>query len=199
MNSAFAFCAIAIVGWGSPDLDAPTSTQRQTQPSQALRSQQYPSQTTAPRQDRSYVGMPIRAPQRMPLPPTDPRAFVGDNLPLPPTMNDAGTVPGEGMVGMPPRRDFQAANDSGDHRYRTSRPFDHYRQGPTVSPYQLLDASTGGGTVNTYMAYVRPMQEQQRAVQDYDRMEAAGDQPAPVYPRVFQNYGSYYPQYSAAR
>ena len=73
--------------------------------------------------------------------------------------------------------------------------FENYRAAPTQSPYALLNASTDNGTINPYMAYVRPQQEQQanqseRGANDSGNMS---DQPAPSYPPVFQNYGSYYP------
>ena len=63
----------------------------------------------------------------------------------------------------------------------------------------LLNGSTNNGTVNPYAAYVRPAQDQQRAVQELDQAENAADQPGPIYPRAFQNYGSYYPDYGIAR
>jgi len=137
--------------------------------------------------------------QRMPVPPTDPRAFVGENLPLPPTMNDAGTLPSAGRLGMGLRNDLTGMAESGDHRFSGAKAFEHYRPAPAVSPYQLINSNTSDGTISPYMAYVRPAQDQQRAGQEFDRMENAADQPAPNYPRVFLNYGPYYPSYSSGR
>ena len=138
-------------------------------------------------------------PQRMPLAPTDPRNYSYGDLPLPPTMNDSGMLPSGGMAGLGPRRDLSGAAENGNHR-SSQKVFDHYRPGPTTSPYQLLDSTTNNGTVNPYIAYVRPAEERQQSSQELDRaMSNSDDQPAPVYPRAFQNYGSYYPNYGAGR
>ena len=93
----------------------------------------------------------------------------------------------------------QDAADNGGRRATGQKAFDHYRAAPGTSPYMLLNGSTNNGTVNPYAAYVRPAQDQQRAAQELDQAENAADQPGPVYPRAFQNYGSYYPDYGTAR
>jgi len=83
--------------------------------------------------------------------------------------------------------------DNGSRRL-PQKAFENYRPSPTVSPYTLLNATTDNGTVNPYMAYVRPAEEQQQFSQELGRAASnAANQPAPVYPPVFQNYGSYYP------
>jgi hypothetical protein len=195
MSSTIAFCAIVIAGWGSPELGESVSAPRDDLRPQRLGPQQSNPQSAMPRSDR-LMNEGVMRPQRMPLPPTDPRAFVGDNLPLPPTMNDAGTLPGAGKVGSGLRHDLTGLAENGDHRFPSAKAFEHYRPAPAVSPYQLINSNTSDGTISPYMAYVRPAQDQQRANQELDRMGDAVDQPAPAYPRVFQNYGSYYPSYS---
>jgi hypothetical protein len=134
----------------------------------------------------------------MPLAPTDPRMYSSGDLPLPPTMNDSGMLPSGGMAGLGPRRDLTASAETGNRR-SNPKAFDHYKPAPTTSPYQLLDSTTNNGTVNPYIAYVRPAEMQQQANQELERTMSNEDQPAPVYPRAFQNYGSYYPDYGVAR
>ncbi|MGO9115954.1 MAG: hypothetical protein ACLP9L_42660 [Thermoguttaceae bacterium] len=204
MNAMFAFCGIVIAGWVSPEFGEPiapfpesTSVQpSRPEPPRPLAS--YP-QLTGTRPARA-VNQGAMRPQRMPVAPTDPRTYSSSDLPLPPTMNDSGMLPSGGMDGLGPRRDLAGPAENGNRRLPNQKPFDHYRPGPTTSPYQLLDSTTNNGTVNPYMAYVRPAEQQQQANQELDRaMNNSDDQPAPVYPRAFQNYGSYYPVYGAGR
>ncbi len=131
--------------------------------------------------------------------PTDPRTYSIGDLPLPHTMNDSGMLPGSSVAGGGLRRDLIAPAESANRR-SSQKAFGNYRPGPTTSPYQLLDSTTDNGTVSPYMAYVRPAEQQQQALQQFDRAMGNGDdQPAPNYPRVFQNYGSYYPDYGGGR
>jgi hypothetical protein len=111
-------------------------------------------------------------------------------------MNDSGMLRSVGPAGMGPRQDTA---DSGVRRATGQKAFDHYKPAPAASPYTLLNGATNNGMVNPYIAYVRPAQEQQRALQELDQAENSADQPGPVYPRAFQNYGSYYPGNAAGR
>jgi hypothetical protein len=135
----------------------------------------------------------------MPLAPTDPRALYRNDLPLPPTMNDADTLPSAKSAGLGVRRDTAGLADNGSHRFSNPKAFDNYRPAPATSPYLLLNSSTDNGTISTYTAYVRPAQDQQRASQELDAgsgiLQNGGNPPPPTYPPVFQNYGSYYPNY----
>ena len=132
----------------------------------------------------------------MPLPPTDPRAFSYGDLPLPPTMNDAGTLPNAGM-GAEPRADSAGLAENSGRRLPGQKAFDHYNSAPATSPYLLLNNNTGNGTISTYTAYVRPAEDQQRANQEFDRAatnaEGVVEGTGPSYPPMFLNYHSYYP------
>ena len=128
----------------------------------------------------------------MPVPPTDPRAFARDDLPMPPTMNDAGTLPSTAKAGAGLRPN-PGLGETGSHRLPPQKVFDSYRPAPATSPYLLIDGPTNNGTISAYAAYVRPAQQQQQANQEFDRAGSALDQPAPTYPPSFLNYGSYYP------
>ena len=96
-------------------------------------------------------------PMRMPVAPTDPRVFSRSDLPLPPTMSDSGMLPST----VRPRLNTAVSGDNGGRRLPPQKVFENYRAAPTQSPYALLNASTDNGTINPYMAYVRPQQEQQ--------------------------------------
>jgi hypothetical protein len=205
MNVIFAFCGVAILGWVSPDSGQPVAPL----PERSLRDNlpaQPTSQPVSPQ--RTYPqAVAARPPQvanegfvrqpRMPVPPTDPRTYSYGNLPLPPTMNDSGMLPSGGMAPLGPRVNSGATAENGGHRPSNQKAFEHYRAEPAVSPYTLLNSNTDNGTINPYMAYVRPAQEQQQANQDFDRAASNSDgganQPAPGYMRAFQNYGAYYP------
>ena len=131
---------------------------------------------------------------RMPLPPTDPRGYSRTELPLPPTMNDSGMLPNTGRFGLGPHLNPAGLAENSSRHALPQKAFENYRQSPSVSPYALLNASTDNGTISPYMSYVRPAEEQQQASQEMDRAtNNAANQPAPTYPPVFQNYGSYYP------
>lgn len=201
MNVIFASCAIAVAGWVSPQFQEPIAPTPEKSPAKASSPQASNSQTTGTRPVQANSGGGAR-PLSMPLPPTDPRAFCRDDLPLPPTMNDAGTLPSRGMAGTGPRRDASGQAENGGRRSQSQKAFSSYNVTPAVSPYMLLSSPTANGTISPYMAYVRPIQEQQRASQELDRAASnaggGGDQPAP-YPPVFQNYGTYFPNYDAGR
>ena len=138
----------------------------------------------------------------MPVAPTDPGAFSRDDLPLPPTMNYGAAAPRLGRQAPAPRAESAGMVDNG-HRLPPHKAFDSYHPAPAVSPYMMLGAGTNNGTVNTYAAYVRPALDQQRANQEFERtatdLENSSDQPAPTYPPVFLNSGSYYPNYGAGQ
>ncbi len=195
MNAMVAFCGIVLAGWVGPDFTEPISPTPDKLPLKPARQQQSNPQSAGVRPARAVYDVAMRGP-RMPVPPTDPRAYTNGELPLPPTMNDSGMMRNVGMAGMGPQQD---GADNGGRRSTGQRAFDHYRAAPGTSPYMLLNGSTNNGTVNPYAAYVRPAQDQQRAVQELDQAENAADQPGPIYPRAFQNYGSYYPDYGIAR
>ena len=258
MHAAFAFCALVMVGSGTPDFMEPISpapdaapVQLPTAPAADMQAGRLryeadetqagrlhykaddpprqlscppapgdpasgagPAPATDPAMPESnqaatyqHAGArPVQAmnqggtrPPRMPMAPTDPGAFHREDLPLPPTMNYGSASPGSAAG---PRQDL-AAMPQNSHHLPSQKAFDHYRPAPATSPYALLGASTNNGTVNTYAAYVRPAQEQQRANQQLERAannsDSASDQPAPTYPPVFLNSGPYYPNYGAAR
>jgi hypothetical protein len=130
---------------------------------------------------------------RMPIAPTDMRAFSRDDLPLPPTQNYAGTLPSTGLAGAGPRLTPAAPAENGNRRLPSQKPFENYRSPPAVGPYALLGANTNNGTLSPYMAYVRPAEEQQQVFDRASNSENAADQPAPSYPPAFLNYGTYYP------
>jgi hypothetical protein len=132
-------------------------------------------------------------PSRMPIAPTDPRAFSRTDLPQPPTVNDSGMQSAMATGGAGPRVNSALFAENSSHRATNQKAFEGYRSTPATSPYTLLNANTDNGTINPYTAYVRPAQEQQQAGHDMDRADGAADQPAPLYPPAFQNYGSYFP------
>jgi hypothetical protein len=139
----------------------------------------------------------VMRPPRMPIPPTDPRAFSRTDLPLPPTMNDSGMLPSAARAGIGPRLNPALLAENGVRRSLPQKAFENFRPSPSVSPYALLNSNTDNGTINPYMAYVRPAEEQQQASQELERAPGksgnGANQPAPNYPPAFQNYGSYYP------
>ncbi len=207
MNAMFAFCGIVIAGWVSPDLAEPIAPMPESSTAQPSRPQATRLQPS--RQQPSYSQLAGTRPaqamnqgssrgQRMPMAPTDPRTFSNVDLPMPPTMNDSGQLPGSGMAGNGLNRDLVGPSENTSRR-SNQKAFANYRPGPTTSPYQLLDSTTDNGTVNSYTNYVRPAEERQQAQQEFDRTMSNDDQPAPVYPRAFLNYGSYYPGYGAGR
>ena len=194
MNPVFAFCAIGIVGWVSPEFAQPISPSRENRPVQASY-----YQSVAPRPAWTTNEGAMRQ-SRMPAPPTDPGTLSRSDLPLPPTMNDAGVMPNAGMAGSRPRHDPAGPSENGTGRSPGQRPFDHYKPSPATSPYLLLNSTTNNGTISTYNAYVRPAKEHnQERDGAANNLEDGSDQPGPVYPRFFQNYGSYYPDYAAGR
>ena len=226
MHAAFAFCAFVMVGAPSPEFLQPISPTPDNPPLQMpcppLSSPQATGVRPAPAMNEGMpesnhaptyqpigtrrAGAPNQGAmrkQRMPIAPTDPGALVRDDLPLPPTMNYAGTLPSRGMTGAGPRLSPADQAENSGRRASSQKPFDHYAATPTTSPYTLLGASTNNGTVNTYAAYVRPAMDQQQANQEFDRaasgMQNGPDQPAPTYPAYFLNSGPYYPNYGAAR
>ncbi len=200
MNAVYAFCAIGMVGWVTPTGETfpPSGDNSSAQPSVSQRSYPRPTGTRPARTTNEGDARP----QRMPLPPTDPRAFLRSDLPLPPTMNETGTLPGAKSAGLGPRRDTAGLAENGGRRL-PSKAFDNYRSAPATSPYLLLNGATNNGTISPYVAYVRPAEEQQRGSQESDGptsiLQNGGNPPAPTYPPVFQNYGSYYPNYGAGR
>ncbi len=133
----------------------------------------------------------------MPVPPTDPRAFSREDLPQPPTMNYASTLPNAQRAGTGPRLNPAGQAENSVRHLTGQKVFDNYRPGPGTSPYLLLDGPSNNGTVSAYAAYVRPAQQQQQANQEFDRASGNSgnglEQPAPSYPPAFLNYGSYYP------
>ncbi len=206
MNAAFAFCAMVMVGSGTADFLQPISPSPENArplPSPPLPSASMPSppsqhpHLTGARQVH-VMNQSIAHPLKMPIAPTDPGAFARNDLPQPPMQNYNATSPGTGWAGMAPRHDTASPTENG-RRSSTQKPFDHYSTTPAVSPYTLLDANTNNGTVNTYSAYVRPLQEQERANHELSYEQNANNQPAPTYPPCFLNNGPYYPNYGAAR
>jgi hypothetical protein len=131
----------------------------------------------------------------MPIAPTDPRAFSRADLPQPPTVNDSGMQSAAAMGGAGPRVNPALFAENSSHRPANQKAFEGYRSTPAISPYTLLNANTDNGTINPYVAYVRPAQERQQGDHDMERggTDGAADQPAPLYPPAFQNYGSYFP------
>ena len=207
MNVIFAFCAIGIAGWVTPEAGEPNlyprlSPLRDNSPvQQSLPQRPYP-QSTGARPARPTNKGAMRQ-QRMPIPPTDPRAFFRSDLPLPPTMNDSDTMPGAGTAETGPRRESAGLTDNGGRRFANQKAFGTYRSPPATSPYLLLNGNTNNGTISPYTAYVRPAEEQQQASQELGGptsiLQNGGNPPAPTYPPAFQNYGSYYPNYNAGR
>jgi hypothetical protein len=139
---------------------------------------------------------PVRP--RMPLSPTDPRLFGDNELPFPPTMDNAGTAAGSRMVANRPSFVAIAPRDNGDRRTANDKPLEHrHHHDSAVSPYMLLYSSTANGTLSTYNAYVRPALARQQTEQRGD--EPLAGQGEPVYPSVFLNHGPYYHDGSDAR
>lgn len=155
-------------------------------------------QPPARRPAQAYTPGVMRT-SRMPLAPTDPNALSREDFPLPPTMNHNSTSPGVGMTGTGQRLNSPGLAESGGYRAASQKPFGHYSSAPASSPYTLLSASTDNGTVNPYVAYVRPAQEQQQANQDIERAANGPNQTGPVYPAVFLNTSQYYPNYGVGR
>jgi hypothetical protein len=197
MNAMFAICGLALAGWitpANPDFMEPISPTAEKSPVKPAVQQQAKPQSNGARPVRAMSDGAMRG-SRMPIPPTDPRVYANNDLPLPPTINDNGMMRSAEPAGMGPRQD--GADNSTRHPMG-QKVFDHYRPAPATSPYMLISGSTNNGTVNPYMAYVRPAEEQQRAVQELEQAQNS-DEPAPVYPRAFQNLGSYYPTYGTGR
>jgi len=183
---------MVLTGWVSPELGDPIAPIPENIP--LLQVQPQPTRVHPAR----TMNEEAMRPSNMPLPPTDPRAYSRTELPLPPTMNGSGMLPTTGRIGLGPRLVNPAGlADNGGRRLPPQKPFETYRPSPSVSPYALLNANTDNGTVNPYMSYVRPAEEQQQVSQELDRAASntgiPANQPAPYYPPVFQNYGSYYP------
>ena len=218
MNALFAFCTIVMAGAVSPgfgdtdspamaggvvaELREPIAPARENLPVPSF-SQQSRQQSTSARPART-TNEGVKCMPAMPVPPTDPRAFARNDLPLPPTMNDSRMSSNTGRIGAGLRGSPAGLAENAGRRLPSQKPFENYRPSPPPSPYLLLDAPSNNGTVNAYTAYVRPAQEQQRASQQqFDDAaggtENAGYQPAPVFPPAFQNYGSYYPSYATGR
>ena len=130
----------------------------------------------------------------MPLPPTDPRVFFRDDLPVPPTMNYNSTFPVRGSTGAAaPRRAPAGPAEANNRRLASQKPFDNYKPEPAVSPYLLLNTPTANGTISPYMVLVRPAQEQQQAgLQFGGTTSSAGsalNQSVPGYPAAVPSYG----------
>jgi hypothetical protein len=93
--------------------------------------------------------------------------------------------------------------ENGGRHSGSQKSFDRYNPSPSTSPYAMLNASTADGTLNTYTAFVRPAQDQQRVNQDEERalsVEEGGQPgPPPSYPPAFLNYGSYFPTTAPSR
>ena len=198
MNAMLALYGIVLAGWVGPEITEPISPTTEIRPEKPARQQQSHPQSAVARPIRTMSEGATRQP-RMPVPPTDPRTYAYGNLPLPPTMNDSGMLPETGMGGMGPRNDLAASAENGGRRRPTKRLLTVTGPAPATSPFMLLNSTTNNGTINPYTAYVRPVQDQQRVSQEMDQAENAADQPAAVYPRAFQNYGSYFPDYGAGR
>ena len=162
MNATFAFCAIVITGWVSPGIEEPIAPSPETSPAQPSSRQPSYALSTGARPTRA-VNEGAMSPPRMPVPPTDPRAFFRGDLPVPPTMNYSSTFPSAGMAGAAPRHAAGGQADNSGRRLPSQKPFDNYKPAPAESPYLLLNCPTDNGTISPYMTYVRPAQEQQRA------------------------------------
>src|SRR5208283_165649 len=158
MNAIIGICGIVMLGWVSPEYGELVSQPREKLPIQPTYSQQAYPQTVGTRPTQSINGGVRRRP-KMPLAPTDPRAYISDDLPLPPTMNDDSIVSGAMRAGPEPRFIPAGLAENRNRRLPNQKPFSQYNSGPGVSPYNLLNAGTNDGTVSTYMSYVRPAQD----------------------------------------
>lgn len=199
MNAIIGICGIAMLGWAGPDFMEPISPVPEKPSTQPSYSQHAYHQTSGIRPAQPMNTGSGHRP-KMPFAPTDPRTLAGEDFPLPPTMNGDGRSPNPVRAG--PELRFRPADlaRNGSHHTSNQKPFAQYNSGPTTSPYALLNASTADGTVSTYINYVRPAQDQERANQELDQAAGASEeQVAPSYPRVFQNYGAYYPGYTTGR
>jgi hypothetical protein len=156
MNTTLGFCAIVLAGWVSPELaepERPLALNLSTQPA-------LPQPT--PKQPQWTMNRNAMRPLTMPLPPTDPRAFLRNDLPLPPTANCAGTLPGGENLGPAQRHDPAGPPASAGRSSAGQKPFENVKPTPTTSPYLLLYSSTNNGTISPYAAYVRPAQQQEQ-------------------------------------
>jgi hypothetical protein len=214
MHVWITYIGIAATGWISPDMSEPISPVRENVAGQHAYSSQSNGQAGHLRQPGPQAGgarpparpanATFRRPSRMPFAPTDPRALADDNIPLPPTQNETEYLPSAGNGG-PQRYNSPAiVVSNAGNRSGAQKSFDHYNPNPSASPYMMLNASSANGTVNTYTAYVRPAEEQQRANQEEERAMSnlegvAQPGPIPSYPPAFLNYGTYYPNYAGGR
>ncbi len=201
MTPALVFCAIFTTGSVSAELVEKVTKSREISPAPAVRSELSSPRPTAKRSARTMNEGAMRPPL-MPYPPTDPRAFVGGDLPQQPMMNVPSTMPTMAKAGLGLRTGAAGMAENAGHAMANQKTFGHHKPASAVSPWQrLYNQNTGNGTVNPYYSTIRPEEEQQRANQEFDRetsrFEGESEQPVNFAPRAFSNYGQYYPNYSA--
>ena len=117
MHATFAFCGIVLAGWVSPEFARTDHTiagqfvRAATSRPQPPRPRLSYSQPAGTRPARAMNEGAMRR-ARMPMAPTDPRTYSIGDLPLPPTMNDSGMLPGSSVAGGGLRRDLIAPAES---------------------------------------------------------------------------------------